>query len=510
MSKRVKTLLIVLLVVVVLGGTLTALLLNPPAKEEEASSTPEVDESVQLVDKTSKDDDKTAVTVKKVEATVGKETFVISPNKEKALCVEKYKDLPISTEAIEALTNSLLDVRADKKVVDKAANPADFGLDKPKATYTVTYSDNTTVTLTVGNEEPLKTGYYFQISGKDAVYLMSSVDVYLKPSSGYIGTSMVTAPTPKEDDKNGQVQVTELELSGTARKQPVALHFRKNSESDEFQYSTHVITKPYRKGTSMNLGETFFSTITSLYASDVETAYPTKEQLKKYGLDKPYSVAKLQLAIVTTEEKDTSSKTDEDEQAINKYYNFRDYVIRLGGKNSEGQYYAMVDGVDVVYLVSPDSVQWAEKTYNDLADTMLFMMNIDTVGSISVDISGKKTTFNLTHFKANEDNTNETLEVKVDGKKYDTDNFRNLYQVMLAVTRSGEMTGKVTGSPEFTLTVNSLKGQALVVAKMYKYDANQYAVQLADGDTYLVKASVVENLINQINNYLAGKTVVVR
>ena len=47
----------------------------------------------------------------------------------------------------------------------------------------------------------------------------------------------------------------------------------------------------------------------------------------------------------------------------------------------------MIDDYDVIYLVSPSSVPWAETTYNDIATTMLFSKMITDVKSVTVTVN---------------------------------------------------------------------------------------------------------------------------
>ena len=76
----------------------------------------------------------------------------------------------------------------------------------------------------------------------------------------------------------------------------------------------------------------------------------------------------------------------------------REHTVILGKKDEDGNYYAMIDDYDVIYLVSPSSVPWAETTYNDIATTMLFSKMITDVKSVTVTVNGKQTVFELTHY----------------------------------------------------------------------------------------------------------------
>ena len=178
-------------------------------------------------------------------------------------------------------------------------------------------------------------------------------------------------------------------------------------------------------------------------------------------------------------------------------------------KSDDGQYYVMVDDLNVIYLVAADSIPWVEVTYNDVASTMLFLEDITGVQSIVVTENGKTTTFSLTHDAEAEDN-DDMLTVKVDGKQTDTANFRQLYQVLMGVTRIGTADKTPTGTPDMIIRINPLDSRDKTVeAKLYKTSGSRYTCVMLDGDVYAVAAGSVETVSKQMANYLNGKDVLV-
>lgn len=116
-------------------------------------------------------------------------------------------------------------------------------------------------------------------------------------------------------------------------------------------------------------------------------------------------------------------------------------------------------------------------------------------------------TFNLEHFP-NVEESADKLKVTVDGKAYDTENFRKLYQIMMSVKRNGEVEEEPSGIPDMTIEIHPNDGSGEIIAKFYKYNASNYICELNDGDRYLVTAASVSNTMKQVENYLAGKTIV--
>ena len=151
----------------------------------------------------------------------------------------------------------------------------------------------------------------------------------------------MTAPTVKTDDDNGQAILREIELTGRVRTSPLILR-RSTADDNLNNSSNYVITKPYfRAANSSSAVVTALGTYTSVTASGVEKPYPTAEDLKRYGLDDPYSTAVFTLAVETTETSETSGESAKTSITISKKH-----TIQLGNKNDNGEYYALVYNED--------------------------------------------------------------------------------------------------------------------------------------------------------------------
>lgn len=124
-----------------------------------------------------------------------------------------------------------------------------------------------------------------------------------------------------------------------------------------------------------------------------------------------------------------------------KYYNVSAHTVKLGNKDENGNYYCTVDDVQVIYLVSSGAVPWAELQYDDVADPMLFVTDIQNVDSITITNQGTETTFKLEHFP-DETEADDKMKVTLDGKQMDTKNFRRLYQLMMSISRTGRHGGR--------------------------------------------------------------------
>lgn len=511
-SKRTRTLILAAIAVVVLGGLLAVLLLLPSG-EEGASSTASSDPSVTVLDK-SKDAEGNLVDnpVKALTIQLKEEEITFSMVDDE-LVADKYKDLPVNTYNIGSLADDVASITAARKV-ESQEDPAAFGFDEPLARVKATYHDNSTYEFEIGDETPYQDGYYFRGAGGSEIYIVDTTmgEMITQPSTAYIGTTLITAPTVKEDDENGQAVLRDMALSGSVRETAFSFQRVTSEDSEQFAYSTYKITTPYLRGVDSNMAQTL-ETYTSLSATEAVVAHPTKENLTKYGFDTPYSVAKLNVAVTTeVEDTETSSNTTSSgtEEAATKtsYYNVTPHTLTVGSKDEDGNYYLMADDIDVIYRVSASSLSaWVELQYDDVADKMLFMTDITTVGSMAWTIDGQETVFELTHHPEEEDR-DKNLTVKVGDQTLSTPDFRSLYQIMMGVQRNSAADSKPTGTPDVTFRLTLLdESEPFVSASFYHTSASLYTCVLSTGECYQVKASDINTLKTQMDNYLNGKEV---
>ena len=538
MSKQVRTLILAGVAVVALVALLLVLVfLLPGSGGEDASSTAVSDTSVTVLDKSTDADGKTVDNpIKSIQITLRDETFTFSQNEDGDLVADPYKDLPINTSEISYLVSTLKTVTATKEISSNPESPSDYGFtgefaapDSSDASavsssvssaakaekavgltaqISVTYHDDSIHSFEVGRESPTTERYYLREVGTNPVYLVDSTfaSTISQPSTAYIGRNVVTAPTVKTDDDNGQAILREIELTGRVRTSPLILR-RSTADDNLNNSSNYVITKPYfRAANSSSAVVTALGTYTSVTASGVEKPYPTAEDLKRYGLDDPYSTAVFTLAVETTETSETSG-----ESAKTSYYNIQKHTIQLGNKNDNGEYYALVYNEDqripVVYLFSASSVAWAEAQYDDVAETLLFLRNIDSLSNVILTAGGRETDFALEHFP-DASEKDDQMKVTADGQQYDTDNFRNLYQVLMSIYRKGAAPAEPAGDPVLSIKlVPTTASDGVVELSIYKHDPNVFIVRFTTGETYAVNASEVNEAVKQLGNYLEGKDV---
>lgn len=515
MSKRTRTLVIAALSLVALVALLLVLLFVMPADSggDSNETTATADAAVTLIDKHTEDG---SVTVTGITVTAGDDSYSLVPDKNGDMTVVGFEDLPRGDSAIEALCDSLLSIEALRTIAQSPSDLVQYGLSPAVGSIAVTYSDKTAFTVDIGNLSPSKEGCYLRVQNSNTVYLAETAlqETVTAPATDYLSTVLITAPSANQDEQSAddEVVVRDATFSGSVRPAPIEFHVAEESVTASptgFADTTsgYVLEKPYYRGVDSESALIVPSTFSSITASGVAAVHPTAAELAAFGLNTPYSVCRVTLAM------QRATTTGEGDDAITTYsfYNAFEYTLKLGNKHESGARYAVVYSEDVmtpiVYLVQADGVTWAEAQYDDIAEPLLFYLYIGDVQGLTLTGNGVTTDFALTH---NEDETDgdKNMTVTAGGTVYNNDNFRNLYSSLMSIVRTGSATNVPTGTPELTLVLtpntDRIRRQEI---KLYRYSAAKYIAVHATGETHLVDAKTVESTLTKYADFLAGNTI---
>lgn len=513
LPKRTRNLILTSALAVLLAVILLVLTLLPghhTAGSSGSSSAPVVDTTITLLDKTIKNE----VVISRVDIKNADESYSLQYNTdEKKLQIKGYEDITLDEELAETLiAYTTLISAADK--VNEPGDLKDYGLDAPRATAAITYTDGTATTLTVGNPTPSEDGYYTQISGDSNVYIFESdcVSLFTVRAAAFADTVLLTTPTVKSSDANGTAVLKEISYSGKNHPTPLKIRRSYYTDSEEMSLFTYVISQPYTRGTNDSVMG-LLGNYKSLTASQALYLHPTAEQKKKLGFDDPMVVMKITMAVETAEETDSSSasntinNTTEAEKKI--YYNSYTTTLTVGSMDSSSNYIVMMEGIDAIFLVDNSALSAiADRTYHNSVNQLLFLKNIAQLGRISVTANGQKHDFYLTHYPEKEDN-DEAMVVTENGKVYPTEDFRELYQLLMGLERYGAATGNYDKTATLKVDIYTTEGAHYLGATYYPLSGTLCAVETTEGEVFTTRWRNVTHFVEQIENYLNGKKVLI-
>ena len=504
--RRTLTLIAVTTATVILAGVVIAII--PGADEENptgpATVTPndtEKEEKITLVDKR-----KTRLQQVAIQNTKGDYSIAYNETT-KDYSLKDYEDIVMSNHMIDILCDYTKLIQANEKIKEASGLSA-YGLDKPQATATISYADKTSTCLSIGNKTPSETGYYGQIEGDNNVYIFdaNSVTMFCHGSVSFADTTLISSPTVRSDDQYGQALMKEVTYSGTTHTNPLTMRRSNHTDSEDLAYFSYIITAPYLRCTS-DMVSNHLGSFRTLTADQALYLHPTAEQKTKLGFDNPLIVLDITMAVETEEETETDSEAETKKKI---YYNAVDYKLTVGSLDADGNYIVMLDGIDAIFLIKKGSYDFLlDRNYHNSVNEYLFFKNINTLEHISIEMNGKKHDFHLTHYPEKE-NPDQQLTVTSDGKVYSTEEFRELYTLIMALKRNDVTVADPSGNVSMTLALYDTDGNLYLSADYYETTAALCTVKTSQGEVLTTLWSDVSFFIQQVENLLDGKNVLIK
>lgn len=355
-------------------------------------------------------------------------------------------------------------MRVAQDLGDDADALAEYGLDKPQASWTLTRKDGKQFTVYVGDELLTEGGYYVKYADRDAVYIVSSTlrDTILADRCALISPKLITGLTENNVYYMDSFAVSHgNELFLLVERVPEYL--TADGESLELKM---LYPRP-ENNTSQTLyslnDNVYFDVLYSfidLAGDRVVSFLPTDEELEGYGLADP------EYAFILT-------------------YGKSDLVVFVSARQENGKFYATSElyGFAIVCEVSGSTFSWLEYDAFKWIEEMPFYVDIRTVSRISVKGYGGSTVdldFILTHSSDSEGHALLEVLEKNSGKVFtnnDVANFRRYYATLMNITNqayaslSEEDKAALVSDEDkliMTMTYENLSGEVFEY-RFYKY-----------------------------------------
>jgi hypothetical protein len=486
MKSSTRNLIIAGVAALVLGGGVFAL--NKFGGGEASSSAADSSETIQLISKTSKDVASMTVTNKNGSYTitplpagaVGSGSDSSSVN----FTVKELEGCPVNTDRANAVVQNGISLGALKNI-GKVDNMKDFGLTDPQATVEVKYKDGSDFGYKIGNATATSSAYYMCGLDSDNVYVVAVDKGILEASTYFVETEMLSISPDTSDSSSSSSSSNEQnvfqKITLTGKNFPTETVIQ---DIDEMP----TIVAPAKYEVDAQYVANMQGVLESLTADSAVVVKPDAAALKKYGIDNP-----TVKAVYT----------------VNK----ENHKLIIGNKSSKG-YYAMVDDINVIFDVSADDVSaLTDMNLFKLRSKLIFLPNITTVKKIEITSPGKTDTIIVTRTENTESSTedNKAYDYKVtgtNGKELDYDkNYKNAYQTLIGLVIYDQTDKKPAGKPEITVTYSYFDKSTTDTLALYATDSRHYTAVLNDTVYGLCTKNDVENILNTIADFEAGKSV---
>lgn len=490
MRSNLRNLIIVAVCIAVLGGALLTLKLT--GNDQAASSSVSSTANIELVSKTREDvasmtveNEKGSYTIVPIQKPVASSSEQASlgsvsasassdTSDEIKYTVKELSGCPINTSATESAVSYGFSLVASKNL-GTVSNLGDYGLDYPQATVKVRFKDGSSYNYKIGNPSPTNSSVYY-MCGLDSnqVYTVP-VDKGLLEGPEYYVSKEILSITNSDGDN----VFTKITLSGKNYPEPVTF------VGDEKEMK---ITSPVAYEAELEKLYNIKSDLASLTANKVVAVNPDETDLQKYGFQNPTAVAKFSV-------------------------NGKNYTLTAGAQDGDS-YYAMLDGVNVVYKVSASSIKsWALQNLFTLRSKFILMPNIETVKSLTFVSDGTENVLNVERTKNEEKSTEDKTyyDYKLTGnggKSLDYDkNYRNFYEKLIGITILEDATEKPDGDPVLTVKYQYFDDTKTDIIEFYLSGDRRYTAVLNGQVFGIVTQDDIDKLTNSLSALESGEEV---
>lgn len=365
------------------------------------------------------------------------------------------------------------------KVISAGGNLADFGLDSPRAKVKVSFNDDTSAVIRVGDQAPSQAGTYIAFGSSDAVYLAddSAVDSFMYDVTRFISLAITDSA---EDSENADF--SSLTISGTRFDEPITLV----PNTDEAVDASYIVTVPRRVYANAIESSDIAGSIRGLYGEEVVCVNPSSDQLTNYGLYEPY-------ASVTAVYPDT------------------EITLSASEAGSDGKVFIYNPDKNVVYTIQTGAVSWANTSVEALVPDTILSVKLDAVSNIRFSAGDKAYDIDVsTSVELKDDEEGNTQDVTVvkavcDGKTLDENNFRVFFQNLNSIPNKGDNGSGGSEVMSFTYTYNTGRESDTVTA--YDLGTAQYAIELNGEIIGSAGKSYIDSLIENPAALIKGEPV---
>lgn len=429
---------------------------------------------------------------------------------------QEDNNIPLNQSYIESMLTSVSSLTSTRLVSKKNNNMKEFGLDKPAIQIVITNKDGKNTTINIGDKVLTGEEYYINLNGESSVYTVSST---IYTSFNYSKEQMIALETMPTITSS---QITKVSIDNKTKDDFLVTYEDSNNSSSDVNH--YFIKKPYKTnviGDTNKLNE-YFNNFTSISLSEC-VDYEGKN-LKKYGLDAPYSTIDIGYYEKKTEDVDSSKdKTNSTKESTGKSDNEKDtstsgttndtskevrvdheFKLLVGNKKGDS-YFVKTGDSKAIYLMSADTLdQMIQVKPFDYILKNINLTNIDTLDSMVIKADGNTYALSINREKTVDKENKEVTKTTYycNNKEVDEKNFKAVYEAFLSVTNEAESKENVKDAKGVVLiTLNrSTKENNKTQIKFIPYDDTFYLVDDNGSKQFLTSIRPVEDFVDALKD----------
>lgn len=404
-----------------------------------------------------------------------------------------YEDAPLASGMPDAVANDAAAVTTTNIVDINGKNIEEYGLDKPRATATVTFANKNKRTITVGGEAPDSAGTYIMVDGDKAIYLVAndSVDSFLYKPMTFLDTSVTTAA---ENSSNGTPETATI--SGTNFKD--TLEFKANDDTT-VNTAHYKMTAPVNCFVNVANGSTVLESLRSITANEVIAYKPNDDTMSKYGLStsNPYAKIAAKFGDGTITLYSSKPKTEKTEAATEAATEALEDGSSSTTETTTEYAYIYNPSTNIIYKIDTTKVPWVNTSFEDMVFEYVIKADEASIKTIEVTADGKTSKFDLsTETKKDKDgNKTKSTTVKSGKNTIETSKFDIFFQNLESATVANVKTSNVRTSADLTVKITYNTDKEPDTYTFYKGETGKYNFSI---DGKIILGNVFDTYVNKI------------
>lgn len=478
MSGNVKIIIAGVAVIALLSGGIVAMNLTSDDSSDSAEVTTENMESTLLYDKNPEN----VVSIKIKNSSADYEIVRASEATEDtdaSYTIEEYEGLPINYTLLNAVPNSIASMSSEKTVEENASDLSKYGLDNPSAEVTVTFDDdkNTVKEMCFGDYAPSGDYMYMCFKGENTVYTVDDTlpVVFTYDEEYFISLAVIEEPSDEDYPIVEKVSVERSELD-----YPIVMEYDQKADDASFTGGTaaaHIMTEPVFAYLDVSTSTDYTHGLFGLTANSVASVKPSDSEKTAAGLDKPACIVKMEC--------------DDDS----------DYTLTIGSKvevNSAYYYCGMVDGIDVLYLFSADSVPWAEMEVTDVTSQLVFGTYFYDIGQLLIETADYTLDFQ------GEGEDEDSYTCTLNGEECTLDRFKEFYQFAIMTSAEELYLEEPEGEPIVKITLKRQDGQEGETVEYYRGENRKTIIKHNGVTSFACRSTFLDVMLDNIERAAEG------
>ena len=385
---------------------------------------------------------------------------------------------PINQDNVKKILELISSVKATRLVTEQPENLAEYGLSEPAYFLEAVQTDGKTLTLNIGDKVISGDGYYAQVNGKEAVYLLAASYGTGLAYSDLDMTSVEVAPS---------ITATNIYHIDVEKKagEDFELLYDPNNILDDTKTGMYpwVILKPYEEGYPADGSKVSDTLPTFASFSFLGCVDYSGLKLEEYGLADPTASILVEYYETRTEKLD-QPVTDPNTGAeiTEKTYNDpKSFKIYIGNSDGIGNYYVRTEGSNAVNTMKSEGIDKMLSTDPfSVIRSFISIPKIDNVDSIDIEIEGNPYKMEIKRETVKNESGEEEIKATYyyNGKLTEEDIFKDVYQIMICAgydAKAKEIADVSSLTPYMRITYHLIDG-SMQTTSYYPYNESFYLI----------------------------------